>query len=135
MNYLFDFNTLGVEGIGPSMASFQKIYEEYPISGECDDVFSFIDKKFKNITSGLDEPVSVVIVDPPRSGFGLEASQKLVEICDKTCFIAFLACDPATFARDSRIFIQAGFKISECFLFDAFAQTPHYELLICFERS
>lgn len=133
--YSFDIDVLGVEGIGPSVDSFKMNYKDHAVRVECEDVFSYIDKKFKKVTSGLEEPVSVVIVDPPRSGFGLEATQKLVEICDRVCFIAFLACDPATFARDSRVLIQARFKITDCFLFEAFAQTPHYELLFCFERS
>ncbi|MBX9838903.1 MAG: hypothetical protein K2X69_11400, partial [Silvanigrellaceae bacterium] len=73
--------------------------------------------------------------DPPRSGCGIATMQKIVEICSKKALVLYLACDPASFARDTRVLLEGGFKIKNLSLFDSFGHTIHYEVLGCFEKS
>ena len=61
--------------------------------------------------------------------------QKIVEICAKNALILYLACDPASFARDSRVLLEGGFQLTNLTLFDSFGHTTHYEVLGCFEKN
>jgi 23S rRNA (uracil1939-C5)-methyltransferase len=70
----------------------------------------------------------VVVVDPPRAGLGSRASQLLSALRVKR--IVYVACDPATLARDVRFFLDFGYKVEEVHLIDLFPQTFHLESVI-----
>ena len=70
----------------------------------------------------------VVVVDPPRSGLGAKATQLLAALRVKR--IVYVACDPATLARDVRTFLDFGYKTEEVFLVDLFPQTFHLESIV-----
>ena len=44
--------------------------------------------------------------------------------------IVYVACDPATLARDVRFFLDFGYKVEEVHLIDLFPQTFHLESVI-----
>jgi 23S rRNA (uracil1939-C5)-methyltransferase len=70
----------------------------------------------------------VVVVDPPRSGLGARATQLLAALRVKQ--IVYVACDPATLARDIRTFLDFGYQIEAVHLVDLFPQTFHLESVI-----
>ncbi|HMF89930.1 MAG TPA: 23S rRNA (uracil(1939)-C(5))-methyltransferase RlmD [Candidatus Angelobacter sp.] len=70
----------------------------------------------------------VVVLDPPRAGLGARASQLLSALRVKR--IVYVACDPATLARDVRFFLDFGYKVEEVHLVDLFPQTFHLECVI-----
>jgi len=70
----------------------------------------------------------VVVVDPPRSGLGAKATQLLAALRVKR--IVYVACDPATLARDVKTFLDFGYKAEEVFLVDLFPQTFHLESIV-----
>ncbi len=70
----------------------------------------------------------VVVLDPPRAGLGARASQLLSALRVKR--IVYVACDPATLARDIRFFLDFGYKVEEVHLMDLFPQTFHLECVI-----
>lgn len=70
----------------------------------------------------------VVVVDPPRSGLGSKATQLLAAL--RVRRIVYVACDPATLARDVRTFLDFGYRVEEVFLVDLFPQTFHLESII-----
>jgi 23S rRNA (uracil1939-C5)-methyltransferase len=70
----------------------------------------------------------VVVVDPPRAGLGARASQLLSALRVKR--IVYVACDPATLARDVRFFLDFGYKVEEVHLIDLFPQTFHLESVV-----
>jgi len=70
----------------------------------------------------------VVVLDPPRAGLGARASQLLSALRVKR--IVYVACDPATLARDVRFFLDFGYKVEEVHLMDLFPQTFHLECVI-----
>jgi 23S rRNA (uracil1939-C5)-methyltransferase len=70
----------------------------------------------------------VVVLDPPRAGLGTRASQLLSALRVKR--IVYVACDPATLARDVRFFLDFGYKVEEVHLMDLFPQTFHLECVI-----
>ena len=70
---------------------------------------------------------SLVVLDPPRAGAGLAVSKALVELAPAR--VAYVACDPASFARDLRVFLDAGWSMPSLRAFDLFPMTEHVELL------
>lgn len=70
---------------------------------------------------------SVVVLDPPRAGAGLEVSAALAALRPRA--LAYVSCDPATFARDLRVFLDAGWSVASLRAFDLYPQTEHVELV------
>jgi tRNA/tmRNA/rRNA uracil-C5-methylase (TrmA/RlmC/RlmD family) len=78
------------------------------------------------LVSRLPRP-DLVVLDPPRAGAGLEVSRALVGLAPAR--IAYVACDPASFARDLRVFLDAGWTMPSLRAFDLFPMTEHVELV------
>ena len=67
----------------------------------------------------------VVVLDPPRSGAGARVVNMLVEAAPRA--LAYVACDPAAFARDVATFRAAGWELTDLECYDAFPMTHHVE--------
>jgi 23S rRNA (uracil1939-C5)-methyltransferase len=74
----------------------------------------------------------VVVVDPPRQGLGRQVVDELDRISPGT--IAYVSCDPASFSRDARLLVDAGYSIGSVTPVDMFPQTYHVELVASFVR-
>jgi 23S rRNA (uracil1939-C5)-methyltransferase len=74
----------------------------------------------------------LVVVDPPRAGLGAKASQLLAALRVKR--IVYVSCDPATLARDTRLFLETGYHVEQVHLIDLFPQTFHIESIIRLAR-
>lgn len=72
-----------------------------------------------------------VVFDPPRQGAQAQAEQLAKS---KVPLVVAVSCNPATFARDVHILIEAGYKISEVVPVDQFRHTPHVEIVAAFKR-
>jgi len=70
-------------------------------------------------------PVDLVVLDPPRSGAGPEVVRALMAAAPRA--VAYVACDPAAFARDVRAFRAAGWALSALRGYDCFPMTQHVE--------
>ena len=70
----------------------------------------------------------LVVADPPRAGLGARASQLLASL--RVHQIVYVACDPATLARDVRFFLDFGYQVEEVHLIDLFPQTFHLESVV-----
>ena len=75
---------------------------------------------------------STIIVDPPRTGMTREALAGT--IARKPGRIVYVSCDVATFARDSRTLIDAGYELGELTGVDLFPNTAHVESIAVFGR-
>ena len=67
----------------------------------------------------------VVILDPPRKGCGEELVKTVGEMNPKR--VVYVSCDPATLARDLKVFEQNGYKTIEITPVDMFPRTSHVE--------
>ncbi len=85
----------------------------------------------KDIES-LDEYFDVAVVDPPRKGLGERGVEALTSSMPRT--IAYVACDPASLARDARALEAFGYDFIEATPVDLFPQTYHVETVARFER-
>ncbi|MFI7248290.1 class I SAM-dependent RNA methyltransferase [Micromonospora chalcea] len=72
-------------------------------------------------------PVDLVVLDPPRSGAGAPVVRDVVAAGPRA--VAYVACDPAAFARDVRTFREAGWRLTELRGYDLFPMTQHVELV------
>ncbi len=71
------------------------------------------------------------IIDPPRAG----AEAQVTEMARANLArIAFVSCNPATFARDAAILTAAGWRMGAILVVDQFRWSPHIELAATFER-
>ncbi|NUS95388.1 MAG: class I SAM-dependent RNA methyltransferase, partial [Nocardia sp.] len=74
----------------------------------------------------------VVVLDPPRAGAGKPVVHAVAAAEPER--IVHIGCDPASFARDLRLYLDAGYRLSALRAFDAFPATHHVECLALLER-
>lgn len=72
-----------------------------------------------------------VLFDPPRAG-ALEQAQEIAR--SNVARAVGVSCHPATFARDARVLLDAGFRLVRLLPVDQFLWSPHMELVANFER-
>ncbi len=73
-----------------------------------------------------------VVIDPPRAG----AEAQMRELAQSEVGrIAAVSCNPATFARDARILIDAGYRLETVRVVDQFRWSAHVELAAAFVRG
>jgi 23S rRNA (uracil1939-C5)-methyltransferase len=72
-----------------------------------------------------------VVFDPPRDGAAVQAAEIARSQVEK---VVGVSCNPATFARDTRILADAGFKLVRVTPIDQFLWSPHLEAVGVFER-
>jgi 23S rRNA (uracil1939-C5)-methyltransferase len=73
-----------------------------------------------------------VILDPPRSG---AAEQVEALSTSKVGRIAYVSCNPATFARDARILVEGDYQLRWIEPVGQFRWSTHVELAACFTRG
>src|SRR5690606_7286355 len=72
-----------------------------------------------------------IVLDPPRAGAHAQIGQ-LARSKVKT--IAYVSCDPQSFARDAAVLVQAGYAIDPVTPVDQFAFSSHTEVFAVFNR-
>jgi len=80
----------------------------------------------------LDEYWDVAVVDPPRKGLGQRGVEAVTAAMPRR--IAYVACDPASLARDARMLESYGYEFIEATPVDMFPQTYHIEIVARFDR-
>ena len=81
------------------------------------------------LVAGRPGPVDLVVLDPARQGAGPEVMEALASRSPTARRIAYVSCDPATFARDLRVMTDAGWSMPRLRVFDLFPMTEHVELV------
>lgn len=78
--------------------------------------------------SGFD----AAVIDPPRAG----AEAQVTEIAAaRLPRIAYVSCNPVTFARDAKIFIESGYVLNWVQVVDQFRWSAHVELAASFSLT
>jgi len=88
---------------------------------------------FTRDIESLDEYWDVAVVDPPRKGLGQRGIEAVTSAMPRR--IAYVACDPASLARDTRMLADCGYDFIEATPVDLFPQTYHVETVARFDRS
>lgn len=75
--------------------------------------------------------VEAVVIDPPRAG---AEAQIAVLARSAVPVVAYVSCNPATFARDARVLVEAGYRLDWVQVVDQFRWSAHVELAARFSR-
>lgn len=115
------FSGIGVEASRPAIAAASLAAQEQQFGGRF-----VVDDAIRYATAASREGRSydLVVVDPPRAG--VKAGLGAIGGIART-HLALVGCDPVTFARDLRGFIDSGFSLEHLEAFDMFPQTHHLE--------
>jgi tRNA/tmRNA/rRNA uracil-C5-methylase (TrmA/RlmC/RlmD family) len=92
-----------------------------------------IGKRFERSRPLLPKQWDLAVVDPPRAGLGRLGVNTLV--AGRPRSIAYVSCDPATFARDAAWIVAAGYRLDWVQPIDLFPQTYHIELVGAFRST
>jgi 23S rRNA (uracil1939-C5)-methyltransferase len=120
---------LAVEGDAAMTAALEKGWRNTPglkkITTEARDLFRrpLEPDEFKGIDA--------VVIDPPRAG---AEAQFATLSRSRVPVIAAVSCNPATFARDARMLVQAGWRLDWVQVVDQFRWSSHVELAARFSR-
>lgn len=69
----------------------------------------------------------LVLLDPPRAGAGIETTRALAGLRPRA--MAYVSCDPGSFARDLRVLLDADWSLESLRAFDLYPMTEHVELV------
>lgn len=75
--------------------------------------------------------VEAVVIDPPRAGAEAQVDRLAAT---KVPVIAYVSCNPVTFARDAKVLIAAGYRLDWVQVVDQFRWSSHVELAARFSR-
>ena len=87
---------------------------------------------FKNplVAQELDD-IGAVLFDPPRQG---AEQQSRALAASRVPLIVAVSCNPATFARDMRLLIDAGYRLTDVAPVDQFRYSAHVEIVARLEK-
>lgn len=75
----------------------------------------------------------VVVLDPPRKGCDIDLINTISKMDPKR--VVYVSCDPATLARDMKLFAERGYKPKRLAAVDMFPRTAHVESVVCLSRE
>jgi 23S rRNA (uracil1939-C5)-methyltransferase len=111
-----------VEGHGAAAADLRA--NAAPL-GDAIDVHNMPVERF--LSQGGRPAPDAVIIDPPRTGMTADALRGVLALGAGR--LVFVSCDVATFARDLRRCLDAGYALGAIEAFDLFPNTAHVEVL------
>ena len=118
---------LGVESVPAAVADAQGNLADLPWaqvrSGRVD----------RALLAGLDLHPDVVVLDPPRAGAGRETMAAILALEPRV--VGYVACDPASLARDVAVALESGWRLGSLRAFDAFPMTHHVECVAALVRG
>lgn len=86
---------------------------------------------FRNPVMAEDLRYEAAVIDPPRAGAAAQTEELSRSKLER---IAFVSCNPVTFARDARVLVDRGFSLDWVQVVDQFRWSSHVELVGAFTR-
>ncbi|HVM07485.1 MAG TPA: TRAM domain-containing protein [Acidimicrobiales bacterium] len=80
-----------------------------------------------------DVPFDLVVADPARPGLGRPGTGTVAAASPRV--LVLISCDAASFARDVTLLRDAGYRLTDATLVDAFPHTPHVEIVSVFASA
>lgn len=75
--------------------------------------------------------LDAVVLDPPRQGAALQVREIAAA---QVPLLVYVSCNPTTFARDTRILVDQGYRLIRVIPIDQFLWSAHVELVAVLER-
>jgi tRNA/tmRNA/rRNA uracil-C5-methylase (TrmA/RlmC/RlmD family) len=125
------FSSVAIDQIGPG-GRIDLIESSIPATESARDNFKDnqnVNVLREDVAKGLKgiKRADVVVLDPPRAGAGAEVVDQLIRI--KPSRIVYVACDPASLARDVQRFVASGWQLDKIDGYDLFPMTQHIETI------
>lgn len=76
--------------------------------------------------------IDTIIFDPPRKGLENSIIEKVAELDLKE--VVYVSCNPATLARDIKLFAEKGYFVERFQAVDMFPQTSHIECVVLIKK-
>ncbi len=73
-----------------------------------------------------------VVLDPPRAGAEAQVRELAAAAVSR---VAYVSCNPATFARDAKLLVDGGYRLEWVRPVGQFRWSTHIELAACFRRA
>lgn len=86
----------------------------------------------QQLKAGAKYHFSAIVLDPPRAGLHPKAREAVIEHAPEK--IAYVSCNPATFARDLGYFLEHGFELRSVQPVDMFPHTAHIETVSILQK-
>lgn len=115
---------IAVESSGVALADLRHNLSEAGVSNQ-----EVIRGRFEEVTPAISW--SLAVCDPPRTGLGEQGVSAVRAGGPRR--IAYVSCDPASLARDTRLLVAAGYRLVRATPVDLFPQTFHVETVAEFE--
>ena len=100
--------------------------------GNCRFFLGDLKERLTKDTAWLTGHPDVIVVDPPRSGLHPKVVEQIAKLNPDR--IVYVSCNPATQARDARMFTTAGYELSRLQPVDMFPHTSHVENVASFQK-
>ncbi len=97
--------------------------------GNCVFYAGTIEKALREIAPSK---TGLLVIDPPRSGISKDGMELIVRLNSRG--IVYVSCNPATLARDLKVFPGHGLSVVSITPFDFFPHTSHLETLVYLKR-
>jgi len=94
--------------------------------------FALRDNEWQKTLLRCEGMFGFAVIDPPRAGLNSKLALSLAK--NGPAVLAYVSCDAAALARDSKILVSGGYKLKELKLFDFYPQTAHIESLAVFAK-
>ena len=75
----------------------------------------------------------VIVLDPPRKGCDVHLIDTVVNMAPRR--VVYVSCDPATLARDLKLFGEKGYETREATPVDLFPRTGHVETVVLLSKG
>jgi 23S rRNA (uracil1939-C5)-methyltransferase len=89
-------------------------------------------REFLRVQAYAPGAFDVLVIDPPRAGLHPRVLKQIIALSTRK--LLYFSCNPATFARDAKDLVGAGYAMSEVRPVDMFPHTRHIELTALFTR-
>ncbi|GAC1419311.1 MAG: RsmD family RNA methyltransferase [Actinomycetota bacterium] len=77
-------------------------------------------------------PADLIAVNPPRSGIGADVIASIAEASPP--MVLYVSCDPASWSRDVKRLVAAGYKLTFARPYDFYPYTHHVEVLSLLQK-
>jgi 23S rRNA (uracil1939-C5)-methyltransferase len=121
---------LSVDSAKPAVASLIAAVNRAQLSGRVEGLARDLDQS--PLPPNDLKPFDAVIFDPPRAGAEMQVRMLAKS---QVKLVVAVSCNPASFARDARLLVDAGFKMTALTILDQFLWSQHSELVAVLKRG
>lgn len=89
-------------------------------------------KTLANVRNDLAKP-DIVVLDPPRAGARAKVCRQITKSGARS--VVYIACDPASLARDTATLASLGYDLADIRAFDIYPTTHHVETVVLLSKG